>query len=150
MLFKIIHNICGEIHKYCRHYRQVIGFQIFLLNVIANLLQNDVCTEFSIENLYNLVLFLYHQITNARWNNCGPSNDPFKLETLEITPSDIHFPEKMTISASAKLNGNVSSPVHVNSKLKSDEGGFLLDFSKQSQLDWKQFLPCCTVEFGDK
>ena len=34
----------------------------------------------------------------------------------------------MTISASAKLNGNVSSPVHVNSKLKSDEWGFWLDF----------------------
>merc|ERR1711971_1445652 len=61
------------------------------------------------------------KITNARWNNCGPSDDPFKLETLEINPSDIHFPEKMTISASAKLNGNVSSPIHVNSKLVQDE-----------------------------
>jgi len=85
------------------------------------------------------------KITNARWNNCGPSNDPFKLETLEINPSDIHFPEKMTISASAKLNGNVSSPIHVAVTMKRKLAFFWVTIPCEKQVGTCYYQNVCTL-----
>ena len=53
---------------------------------------------------------------NFEWANCGSSRDPFRVEKLQLTPTNIHFPENLGITASAMLQQNISAPVHVSIK----------------------------------
>ena len=57
---------------------------------------------------------------NFEWANCGSSRDPFKVEKLQLTPTNIHFPENLGITASAMLHQNITAPVHVSMKLNKN------------------------------
>ena len=69
--------------------------------------------------LFQVILGLFNQntnifqVSNLQWSNCGPSKDPFKLNQFSISPASLHFPEHVQVTASAKLDLNTSSPIHV-------------------------------------
>merc|ERR1719414_493588 len=66
----------------------------------------------------------FRKISNFQWSNCGPSRDPFKLNQFSISPSVLHFPEKVHVTASARLTLNTTAPVHVTLTAKRKVGPF--------------------------
>lgn len=47
------------------------------------------------------------------YQNCGPDNDPFIINSLDIKPDPIQLPGNLTISGDISFKANITAPLQV-------------------------------------
>ena len=48
-----------------------------------------------------------------KFQNCGPTSDPFKVNQLQVQPDPLKLPGNITFSGSASIVSNITGPLTV-------------------------------------
>ncbi len=51
------------------------------------------------------------------YQNCGPSTDPFQVNSLQISPDPLRIPGSVTLSGDAKIAQNITGPLTMNVRI---------------------------------
>ncbi|XP_026199931.1 ganglioside GM2 activator [Anabas testudineus] len=63
------------------------------------------------------------QVLGFDWKNCGQTQDPAVLKSLEVSPDPINIPGELKASASGSTSVELSSPLAVNVTLEKEVVG---------------------------
>ncbi|CAF2862292.1 unnamed protein product [Rotaria sp. Silwood2] len=79
-------------------------------------------------SLYNVNTFSFELSLDfdLSWDNCGPSQDPVQLKSLDISPDPIKVPGNVTITGSVDVASQIPTDVHAVVLLQRKVGPFFV------------------------
>ncbi|CAF0849126.1 unnamed protein product [Rotaria sordida] len=74
----------------------------------------------------NTLTFTISSDFDLSWDNCGPSEDPVQLKSLDISPDPIRVPGNITITGSVDVTSQIPTDVHAVVFMQRKVGPFFV------------------------